>query len=86
MFPHVGKLDLSEEKASQWGESDEKGSVMADMTVYGHEVVVNGADYDGGQGGELRQRPTVEMSSVMWISIEIGHRGWQESGSKGGRA
>jgi hypothetical protein len=48
---------------------------MADMTVYGHEVVVNGADYDGGQGGELRQRPTVEMSSVMWISIEIGHRG-----------
>jgi hypothetical protein len=46
---------------------------MADMTMYWHEVAMNGADYDGGQGGELRQRPTVEMSSVMRISVKISH-------------
>lgn len=52
MFPHVCKLDLREEKASQCWEYNEMGLVMAITTAQGHEVAVNGVDYDGGQVGK----------------------------------
>lgn len=38
-------------EASQLGESDEKGSVMANTSVDGREVAMNSADYDD-QAGE----------------------------------